>query len=390
VMARALAIPAVVATHDATARVASGDEVLLDGNRGIVIQRPSPQRLDEYGKVVLALGSIETDLRKLRNLPAETSDGTPITLSANIEMAEDVKHVREAGANGVGLFRSEYLYLAKRRLPTEEELFESYDAVARELAPAPVIVRTLDAGGDKFLAYIGLQKEANPFLGCRAIRFCLAHPDIFRTQLRAILRASRHGNVKIMYPMVSVADELACANDLLEAAKQDLLAEGIPFNRDIEVGAMVETPSAAIAVDLLAPMVKFFSVGTNDLIQYTFAVDRVNEQVAHLYEPTHPAVLRLIRNTVEVSRSRGVWTGVCGEMAANPVLAPLLVGLGVAELSVAPAALPAVKAAIRSVSMDEARELVQAAMAATSGAAVLALCRKLTQRKAPEILALVD
>lgn len=389
VMARALEIPAVVGLRDISRRIQPGDEVLIDGNKGILIIHPTPERLKEYGKVAEERRTIENSLRTLQHKPAETKDGHRIVLSANTEGLEELDAIIQSGAEGVGLFRSEYLYLSGNKAVSEEEQAQAYSRVAAGLAPAPVIIRTLDLGGDKFMHEVDFHHESNPFLGCRSIRLSLMYPEHFKVQLRAILRASVHGNVRVMYPMISKAEEVVRANELLEEAKQELAAAGIPFQKDIEVGVMIEIPCAALTADAIAPHVKFFSLGTNDLIQYTLAVDRRNERVAYLYEPTHPAVLKLISRTIEEGHRHGIWVGLCGEMAADPLMAPLLLGMGVDELSMAPSAVPLVKDAIRSVTMDQARNLAAVALSCKSAGEVLGFCRKLTGEVAPELLQLV-
>jgi phosphotransferase system enzyme I (PtsI) len=388
VLARALEIPAVVGMIDITSHVKAGDEILIDGNKGIVIICPTPERLEAYGRVAEERNSIAKELDALRLEPAETTDGHRITLSANTEGIEELNSVRQYGAEGVGLFRSEYLFLASTHMVDEDEQFAVYRRVAEGLKPAPVIIRTLDIGGDKFMPGAA-SRESNPFLGCRSIRLSLLHPEEFKKQLRAILRASAYGNVKIMYPMISRLSEVLRANELLEEAKQELALKKIAFQRDIDVGVMIEIPCAALMADTLARHVKFFSLGTNDLIQYTLAVDRRNERVASLYEPTHPAVLKLIHETVAAGHRHGIWVGVCGEMAADPLMTPLLVGFGVDELSVAPSAVPLVKDAVRSVSFARAKELAVLALGCQTGAEVLEHCRKLTSEVAPELLELV-
>ncbi len=390
IMARALGIPAIVGLHDVSVRVSVGDEVLVDGGKGLFIIHPSPERLERYGKLIESRKHIESELAQLKDEAAETVDGYRILLSANIERPEDVHAVREYGARGVGLFRSEFLYLSRENLPNEEEQFSVYDEVARRLAPDPVIIRTIDLGGDKFLSHMRTAPELNPFMGWRAIRFCLAQPDIFKTQLRALLRASESVNVKIMYPMISSAEEVIQANLLLEEAKNELREEGRAFNEDVDVGVMIEVPSAALIADLIAPHVKFFSIGTNDLVQYTLAVDRVNERIAYLYKPTHPAILKLIKNTIDVGQKNGIWTGICGEMAGNPLMVPLLMGLGADELSVSPSLTPMVKDVIRNLRYTQAEELAAAALASDSPKRVLDLCRELTQEIAPEIIELLE
>src|ERR1019366_1787595 len=272
-----------------------------------------------------------------------TLDGKAIHLSANIEDAADIESVLAHGAEGVGLFRTEFLFINRDRLPTEEEQYQVYRQVATALKPHSVIIRTLDLGGDKFASHLHLAQEMNPFLGWRAIRFCLAQPEMFCAQLRAILRASAEGNIRMMYPMISGLDELNQANPLVEKCKAELRAEKIPFAENLEIGAMIEIPSAALIADALAKRVKFFSIGSNDLIQYTLAADRTNEKVSHLYEPTHPAIIRLIKMTVDAAHANGAWAGVCGEVAGDPVLAPLLIGLGVEGLSAAAPLIDAAK-----------------------------------------------
>ena len=391
IMARALAIPAVVGLHDVSVRVSTGDMVLIDGNKGLFVIHPTRERLEHYGKVQEIRQSVETKLKELRDQPAVTKDGYQVTLSANIELPSDVDAVIENGAVGVGLFRTEYLYFSmKQQIPSEEDQYNAYVEVARRVGNAPAIIRTLDLGGDKFLSHLKMPAELNPFMGWRAIRFCLAQPDIFKTQLRAILRASTYENIKLMYPMVSNVDEVLRANVFLEEAKNELRERGQPFNEDLEVGVMIEVPSAAITANLIAPQVDFFSLGTNDLVQYTLAVDRVNERVAYLYEPTHPAIIRLIKSTIDVGHEHGIWVGICGEMAANPLMAPLLMGLGIDEFSMSPSAVPLVKAAIRSVRFHEAEELAKLVLASESAPKVLELCRQLIEKVSPEILELIS
>jgi len=390
IMARALEIPAVVGLHEATAQIAPGDDLLVDGDKGLVIVNPSPAHLQAYGKQVEARQKMRRELAtRIQGHPAVTLDGLRIAVEANLELAEEAGEARRQGAEGVGLMRSEFLFMTQGQLPDEETQTRAYTALARAMHPAPVIIRTLDSGGDKVLPSFRLPPEANPFLGFRAIRFCLAYPEIFKTQLRAILRASAQGNVQIMYPMITDVDELVRANQCLDEAKADLRKAGVPFDAAIEAGAMIETPAAAVAAHILVPHVRFFSIGTNDLIQYTMAVDRVNDRVAYLYEPTHPAVIRLIRQTVEASRARGIWTGVCGEMAGDPLMTPLLVGLGVERLSMAPANIPLVKSCILKMSAADAKALADEAMTLTSPRAILSLCRDLIARVAPDVLDLV-
>jgi phosphotransferase system enzyme I (PtsI) len=387
-MARSLEIPAVVSLRDISRRVRTGDEILIDGNKGTLIVGPTREQLAEYGKVSKARRNIEEDLSHLRDEPAVTPDGRRIILSANVESGAEADSVEDHGAEGIGLFRTEYLYLTLNRAVGEDEQAGIYRKVAERLAPHPVIIRTLDLGGDKFFGGGEPVHEPNPFLGCRSIRLSLQHVEHFKAQLRAILRASVCGNVKVMYPMISGVGEVVRANEVLAEAKSELRAAGVPFDDGIETGVMIEIPSAALTADAIAEHAHFFSIGTNDLIQYTIAVDRVNERVAYLYAPTHPAVLKLIRLTVEAAHRRGIWVGVCGEMAADPLMTPLLLGMDVDELSVAPVAVPVVKDAIRSIEYGRARRLVEEASADPSPADILSRCRQMLREVAPEILEL--
>ncbi|MDD2236577.1 MAG: phosphoenolpyruvate--protein phosphotransferase [Kiritimatiellae bacterium] len=391
IMARALEIPAIVGLHDVSVRVLPGDTLLLDGNKGLLVINPSEERLIYYGAVAETQKTIKNELQRLRDLESETTDGYKMTLAANIEEPEDVDAVIQHGAlGGVGLFRSEFLYLSRDALPDEAEQEKAYSTVASRLYPAPVVIRTIDLGGDKFLSQLKMPQEMNPFMGWRAIRYCLANPAIFMTQLRAILRASRYTNVKIMYPMVSDAGEVIQANEILEQAKDQLRNEGVPFNEHIDIGVMVEIPSASLTAELIAPHVSFFSIGTNDLVQYTLAVDRVNEQIAYLYRPTHQAIIKLIRRTIEVGHQHGLSVSVCGEMAGNILMAPLLMGLGADSLSVSPSMAPMVKQAIRNMSFSQAEELGNVALNSESPEDVLYACRELVKSVAPNLLQLVE
>jgi phosphotransferase system enzyme I (PtsI) len=382
-MARSLRIPAVVGLNDASAQLVNGQQALLDGLNGVLIVNPSDQTLYEYGQLILRQATFQQRLRDLLHEPAVTLDGQRVLLNANIEQAADAEQVKANGAEGVGLFRTEYLFLNRDRLPGEEQQYQSYREAAAALKPLPVVIRTLDLGGDKFLAHMQMPTELNPFLGWRAIRISLQERDIFRAQLRAILRASAEGNVRMMYPMISGLDELKQANALLEEYKGELRREQVPFDEKLEVGAMIETPSAAIVADSLAKRVRFFSIGTNDLIQYSLAVDRLNEKIAHLYEPTHPAIVRLIKTTVDAAHSHKIRVTVCGEMAGDPVLAPLLLGLGVDELSAAPSLVPPLKFLIRRLKLSESRELAAFALDCESASEILARCQELARDIAP-------
>ena len=385
IMARSLGIPAAVGLQTVSQELESGDYALLDGYNGTIIVNPTDQTLFEYGQLAKIKASLEEKLREIRQQPAVTLDGKFIHLSANIEDQQDVEAVLTHGAEGVGLFRTEYLFISRESLPTEEEQYQSYRKVAAALKPNPVIIRTLDLGGDKFASHLQLAQEVNPFLGWRAIRFCLAQPELFRAQLRAILRASAEGNVKMMYPMISGLDELSRANALVDQCRAELRAEGLPFDEKMEIGAMIEIPSAALIADALASRVKFFSIGSNDLIQYTLAADRTNEKVSHLYEPTHPAIIRLIKMTVEAAHQHGIWVGVCGEIAGDPVLAPLLIGLGVDELSAAPPVVAQVKYIVRRLRLTEAQALAEFALHCESPVEIHARCRELARQTAPSL-----
>ena len=390
IMARALGIPAVVGLHDVTQRVSAGDDILVDGDKGIVVVHPSAACLEQYGKMIEARQKLRRDLiTTLRDQPAVTVDGHRIVLSANMELEEEIEEVRRHGAEGVGLFRSEFLFLTRGEPPSEEEQFGAYARVAEALAPDPVIIRTLDSGGDKLVPSLKLPHEMNPFMGFRAIRFCLAQPELFKSQMRAILRASRSRNVRIMYPMISDVSEVIHANALLDEVRDELRQKRVPFDEQIEVGAMIETPSAALTAEAIAPHVKFFSLGTNDLTQYTMAADRVNDMVAYLYMPTHPGVLKLIKHTIDVAHRHGIWAGVCGEMAGDPLMAPLLLGLGADEFSTAPSVVPLVKSAVRSLHYSQCVELAAKALAMDDASAIVALCREMVAEAAPEILELI-
>ncbi len=358
IMARALEVPAVVGLQNVTEHVKNDDLLIVDGLLGVVIVSPDEQCLNEYQIRRERYIESERLLEKLKDLPAQTLDGHTVALLANIDLPEEVESAMGHGAQGVGLFRSEFLYLNRTVPPSEEEQAEAYRRVAELMNPNPVTIRTLDIGGDKLLGDNFRYQEVNPFMGCRAIRFCLDHPEIFNPQLRAILRASAYGRVKLIFPMITSLSEFRQAKAILEEAKRDLKAKGIPFDPDMPVGVMVETPSAVLIADILAREVDFFSIGTNDLIQYSLAVDRVNERIAHLYQPTHPGILRMLRFVIDAAKKEGVPLSVCGEIAADLPLALLLVGLEVRELSMAATAIPDVKTLIRSISLKDLTGIV--------------------------------
>ncbi len=385
IMARSLGIPAAVGLGDLGPQMESGQYALLDGFNGVLIVNPTDQTLFTYGQLVRKQETLQEKLRDVLDKPAVTLDGHRVVLAANIEHASDVEQVKANGAEGVGLFRTEYLFIDQETPPNEEQQFRDYQTAAQALKPLPVVIRTLDLGGDKLMAHLPIPKEMNPFLGWRAIRFCLQERDLFREQLRAILRASVEGNVKMMYPMISGLDELNQANELVDQCKVELRQEGIPFDEQLKIGAMIETPSAAIVADSLAKRVKFFSIGTNDLIQYSLAVDRMNEKIAHLYEPTHPAIVRLIKSTVDAAHSQKIPVSVCGEMGSDLAMVPLLLGLGVDELSVAPPMVPQVKFLIRRLKMTEATTLASYALQSESAADILGQCQELARNIAPSL-----
>lgn len=371
IMARSLNIPAIVGIHDILA-VESGADILIDGYNGLLIVHPSDATLFQYGELQQDKARVELQLNQLRETDSTTRDGIHIVLSANIEQPGDIDQAQASGAEGVGLFRTEFLYLGREDLPTEDEQTAAYLHVAQAAKPHSVIIRTLDLGGDKLHATLHATLEENPFLGWRAIRVCLERTDIFKTQLRAILRASIGGGVKLLFPMISGLSELRHAKTILEECRTELRKENIAFDEKMAIGVMIEVPSAAIIADLLAKEVDFFSLGTNDLVQYTIAADRGNEHIAHLYEPTHPAVLRLIKMTVQAAHSANIWVGVCGEMGGDIALTPLLIGLGVDELSCGSAVLPRVKHAVRSLNAAACRKLADEALETDSGITILA------------------
>ncbi len=380
ILAQGLEIPAVVGLKEVVSHVKSGDLLIVDGNEGLVIINPTMATLENYRKVREIQHAASRDLEKLRDLPAQTTDGHKVVLASNLETPEEVKPALGHGAEGIGLYRTEFLYLNRSKLPTEEEHYQNYRAVARQMLPYSIIIRTVDLGGDKLAPFgvTGLDNEPNPFLGLRGIRLCLRYPDLFKTQLRAILRASVEGKLKIMYPMITGIEELKQANRILNEVKQELKDKRIPFDPKIETGVMIETPSAAVIADVLAKECDFFSIGTNDLIQYTLAVDRVNENVAPLYNPLHLGVLRLIRGIIEAAHQSNKWVGMCGEMAGDPVMTKVLLGMGLDEFSVPAAAVPKIKHLIRSMRYEDAKALAQDVLQQTDPDVIL---KKLAQSK---------
>lgn len=391
IMARALEIPAVVGLSKITSRVKTGDLIIIDANRGRVLVNPEGDVYEEYLIEQSKFLEFEHSLITLRDLPAMTLDGTSIELACNLEVPEELASVSKYGAQGIGLFRTEYIFIRKKNeAPSEDEQYESYKEAVEKVAPNEVIIRTLDLGGDKFASYLGLPEDVGSMMGLRAIRLCLRYPILFIPQLRAILRASAHGKVRIMFPMVSRVEELRQAKLLLDQAKRELTHEGIPFDPDIKVGTMIEVPSAALTADIIAKESDFFSIGTNDLIQYTLAVHRVNEGIAHLYEPLNPAILRLIKHVADVAHEAGIWVGVCGEMASDPLVVPLLLGMGFDELSMSPISIPEVKKVIRSLTIVEAKKIMNNALSFSTAHEVESYVYSEAMERFPDVLMWID
>ena len=385
ILARSLNLPSVVALRDVSSWLTSGQQVLLDGYDGLVILNPSEQTLFQYGEVVRQHADFDSELETIRDSPSETLDNSPVHLLTNIDHPNEVGDVTRFGAEGVGLFRTEYLFLNCSELPDEEQQFDAYRSAAIQLKGGPLLIRTLDLGADKVANAVPDLQEANPALGLRAIRFCLQHPVIFKKQLRAILRASAFGAVQLLYPMISNLDELLAANKMLEECRDDLRRERVSFDESMPVGIMIETPAAAMIADILAREIDFFSIGTNDLIQYGSAVDRLNEKIANLYQPTHPGILRLIKQVVCAADEADVSVGVCGEMAGDPFLVPLLVGLGVRHLSVSAPLAPPVKYIVRKLEVPQAEALANKALASKTSAEVMTACKRLIASVAPDL-----
>jgi len=376
IMARSLEIPAVVGTKTATETIQDGDLLILDGLSGEVYVNPTEELLAAYKEKQKQYEKQLAEWRKLVDEPTVSSDGHRVELAANIGSPKDVKAALANGAEGVGLFRTEFLYMDKTELPSEEEQFEAYKAVLEGMKDKPVIIRTLDIGGDKELPYLSLPKELNPFLGFRAIRLCLDRTDIFRTQLRALLRASTYGKLRIMFPMVATLDEFRKAKAIFLEEKEKLQAEGVPVSDSIQLGIMVEIPSTAVLADLFAKEVDFFSIGTNDLIQYTMAADRMNERVSYLYQPYHPSILRLVKRVIDAAHNEGKWAGMCGEMAGDEKAIPLLVGLGLDEFSMSATSILKARALIKKLSKADMEQLAEKALNAATTDEVLQLVRE--------------
>ena len=360
IVARGLAVPAVVGANIATQEISDGMTIIIDGNSGLVHLDPDPETISRYRETKSQLSVLEHELQELHDLPAETRDGRRIELSANIELPAELEDVLNHGADGIGLYRTEFLYLVGNELPSEDEQTRTYLKIARRMAPHAVIIRTLDLGADKMPRQ--MPDEANPALGQRGIRLCLDRPEMFKVQLRAILRASVEGNVSLMFPMISGIHELRRAKVLFNEARDELLEAGVPVDQSMSIGIMVEIPSAALTAQDLAKEVDFFSIGTNDLIQYTVAADRGNPSIASLYNPCHPAVLRLVASIIDAAHDNDIWVGVCGAMAAHPLSACILLGLGVDELSMSPIDIPEIKSLIRSADYQELKTITREAL----------------------------
>ncbi|OQY13810.1 MAG: phosphoenolpyruvate--protein phosphotransferase [Desulfobacteraceae bacterium 4572_19] len=362
IIAKTLGIPAVIGLANVTTLLKHDDFLIIDGNTGVVIVNPTERTLYKYEKKKLRYEDRMAKIVRAGHLPAKTLDGFSLKLMGNIELAEEIVLVRDNGGVGIGLFRTEFLYLNRKSLPDEEQLFEQYRDVAELMAPHPVTVRTLDINGDKAVSYVPADNEANPALGLRAIRFCLKKPNVFKTQLRAILRAAVFGEIKILFPMISSIDEIIATKQLLKEAIKSLKKDGINHNDNIQIGIMIEIPAAVVIADLFAEYVDFFSIGTNDLIQYTIAIDRGNRDVADLYQPFHPAVIRMLKQVVDVGKEKNVEVCMCGEMAGNIASIPLLLGLGFKELSMNPHSIPVIKDIIRKLNVSEAERFLEEAL----------------------------
>jgi phosphotransferase system enzyme I (PtsI) len=359
ILSRSLGIPAVLGLEVATTLINGGDPLIINGDTGEVVINPTEEVSTSFLERKRQIKFMEREILKFASLPAETRDGIHVRLQANIEMVGEISSVKKYGAEGIGLFRTEILYLNRKDLPNEEEHFQTYRRLAESLRPAPVTIRTLDIGGDKFLSDYRKDNEMNPAMGLRAIRFSLKETDLFKIQLKGILRASVYGKLRILFPMISGIGELRQAKAILGEVKKGLTKSKIPFDRGIEIGAMIEIPSASITADILSREVDFFSIGTNDLIQYALAIDRINEHVSYLYEPLHPAILRIIRGLVQTARQFGVSVAICGEMAGEPAYALILLGMGLDEFSMNPVSIPKVKKVLRISRFEEARSLME-------------------------------
>lgn len=384
IMARSLEIPAVVGSETATHHINTGDTLIVDGLTGVVVVNPSPEIIQEYQERQRARQKMERELFQYRDLPAETLDGYRVKVLANIELVEEIPSVLQHGAEGIGLYRTEYLYLNRKDLPSEEDHFQAYKKVVEATYPHSAVIRTLDIGGDKFMSHMDLAEEMNPAMGLRAVRFSLKEVDIFKVQLRAILRTSAYGKVKLMVPMISGATEIREVKKILNEVRLSLAAEGVPFDPKMEIGIMIEVPSAVAIADILAKEVDFFSIGTNDLIQYSLAIDRVNESVTHLYEPLHPAILRLVKEVVKAAHGAGIRVAMCGEMAGEPLYVPILLGLELDELSMNVLSIFRVKKILRAYTLRECKSLVNASLNLSTPEEIEELVYASLRKKFPE------
>lgn len=385
ILARSLGIPAVVGLESATAVAQNGMPAIVDGSTGVVILSPSEETFKEYLKRKLAYEYLKKELCYYRDLPAETRDKVHIVLRANLELLTEVPGARQDGACGIGLYRTEFLYLNREQPPSEEEQFQAYCKIARSIAPDPVTIRTLDVGGDKFLKDFNLENEDNPAMGLRAVRFSLREVELFKVQLRAILRASAFGQVRVMFPMISGVAEIRACKRLLHTVKSELEEQGIAYDPEMKTGIMIETPAAVMVAPLLAREVDFFSLGTNDLIQYCLAVDRGNEHVAYLYEPLHPAILRALKQVCDAAHAAGIEVSLCGEMAGEPMYLAVLLGLGLKELSMNHPCIPRVKRVLRNLSCGEAEKLVTRLMEFPTGKEVSSYLDREMRRQFPDL-----
>ncbi len=367
IIAKSLGVPAVVGLKNATLKINNRDFLIVDGQKGLLIINPDQSTREMYAKEQSQIHAKMDKLDDLKDLPAQTIDGKKIALHANLELINEIPNAKKHGAQGIGLYRTEFLYMNRVDLPSEEEQYQAYKQVAEAINPNVVTIRTLDIGGDKFISSVQIPNDMTPFLGSRAIRFCLERPDIFKTQLRAILRASVHGKIQLMYPMISGLGELRQANAILEEVKQGLINDKIAFDSKLKVGVMIEVPSAVMIADSLAKESDFFSIGTNDLIQYALAVDRVNEKTAHLYEPSHPGILKMIQRTIDAAHNEGIHVGVCGEIASDPLMALLLVGMGIDELSMSSSSILTIKKMVRSLRLSDIQRICAQAMQLGTG-----------------------
>lgn len=377
IVARTLEIPAVLGLADATHIIQNDDVIIVDGMLGMVVVHPEDQTLIDFAERKIRYDEYKAAVISTGHTPAKTTDGIRLKIMGNIELNEEVASVIKYGGDGIGLLRTEFQYLSRIDFPKEDELFDNYKHVIEVMAPKPVTIRTLDINGDKAISSAPFDQEANPALGLRGIRYCLTKPDVFITQLRAILRVAAFGNVRVMFPMISTLEEICEAKKILNETAESLTKEGIKFNSDIEIGIMIEVPSAVIMADLMAKEVDFFSIGTNDLIQYSMAIDRENQKVAHLYQPLEPAIIRMIKHVADVAKSSNTKLFMCGEMASYPIHIPLMLGMGMDELSMNPQSIPSVKSMIRSISAENSKQIMEDVLKQTSAEDVFNLLKEL-------------